>query len=250
MGHIPATGPAYPPTTLAAEPYQRSTIPGMQNFNTEPQEVSLQTSMPQVQLSLAAQDHQQAPVRTQYATYVHSTSAPTQLPLSAAADGSLGVPRYLDDGPRPSKSPRHASHPSVHSAGSVTNDSASNEYRYGPPYVGVSGNSGEIPHQSHQPPTYGHAGHETPSAPPSAPAPAPPSRDYFPPSQSWTTTAGESTAPSVSYTNGEHRPYPFPDHYKTGQGGGTKPEAHHPPPHPPPGVYHGQPLNHYSWNAT
>lgn len=251
MSHIPASGPSYPSATMATEPYQKMPMSGTQNFTAEPQDMPLQTSMPSVQLSLAAQDQQQPPIRTQYATYVQSTSAPPQMSLSATADSSLSVPRYMDDGQRPSKSPRHAGHQSVHSTSSITNDSPSNEYRYGPPYVGVNSAPADISNQSHQSSTFAPAGQDHGSAPSSAATTAPPPRDYFPPSQSWTTTAGESSASNVSYTNGDHRPYAFPEQYKTGHSGAAKPDSHLPaPPHSAPGVYQGQPLNHYAWSAT
>jgi hypothetical protein len=246
LAHIPASGPAYPAATLAAEPYQKLPLSGSTSFTTEPQEMPLPTSMPSVQLSLSAQDGQQAPIRTQYATYVQGTSAPPQLSLSSTADSSLSIPRYMDGGPRPAKSLRHASQQSVHSNSSLTNDSGSNEYRYGPPYVGST--TSEIsPHTQHPPPPYGSGAQDASSGQSSATASAPPPRDYFPSSQSWTTTAGETAGSSVSYTNGDNRPYTFSDQYKTG---GTKPDAAHPPHSAAAGVYSGPSMSHYSWSAT
>jgi hypothetical protein len=259
MPHNPGSA-TYPTTTMPSEPYQKMPLSGAPSFTAEPQEMPIQpTSMPSVQLSLVAQEQQQPPIRTQYATYVQSTSAPPHLSLSATADNSLNVPRYVDNNPRPSKSPRHASHQSV--ASSISNDTASGEYRYGPPPVyGTS----EMSPQSQHPPAqgasaaYGTPSQDTASAPPSATAPnAPPPRDYFPPSQSWTTTAGEPSAPSVSYTNGSapggaDRPYAFPS---------VKSEPHPPPPGPPQQQTqqsHGAPsagglygsVGHYAWNAA
>ncbi|KAK0615940.1 hypothetical protein B0T17DRAFT_609840 [Bombardia bombarda] len=237
MPHNPGTA-SYPTTSMAAEPYQKMPLSGGPSFTAEPQEMPIQqTSMPSVQLSLVAQDQQQQqqqqqqppPIRTQYANYVQGTSAPPHLSLSTTSDNSLNVPRYVDNNPRPSKSPRHASHQSIHSTSSISNDTASNEYRYGPPsYVGVNRQCvGPI------------VGPGKCSSP----------RDYFPSSQSWTTTAGEPPAPSVSYTNGSDRPYAF--------SGKSEPQHSHPHshshPHPPPPhsaapVYGG--VGHYAWNAT
>ena len=245
----PGSGSGYPSTTMA-DTYQKLPLSGGPSFTAEPQEMPIQQgSMPPVQLSLA-QDGQSAPIRTQYASYVQGTTAPPQLSLSTTADNSLNVPRYVDNNPRPSKSPRHASHQSVHSSSSISNDTTSNEYRYGPPYVGVNSNSGDLSPHSQQAPSYGAASQDHGSAPPSATSAVPPSRDYFPSSQSWPATAGEQGSASVSYTNGDNRAYAFPDQYKTGHGG-VKPETHQPP-HNTTGVYPGAPaMSHYQpWGAT
>jgi len=237
MPHNPGSA-SYPTTSMAAEPYPKMPLSGAPNFTAEPQDIQ-QTSMPSVQLSLAAQDQQTPPIRTQYATYVQGSSAPPLVSLSTTSDNSLNVPRYVDNNPRPSKSPRTAGHQSVHSTSSISNDTASNEYRYGAPY-GVSSSSTEISPQSQHPPpaAYGTPSQEGGSAPSSAQTNAPPPRDYFPPSQSWTTTAGEAPAPSVSYTNGNDRPYAFPS---------GKTEPHSQQPAPPHSQAYG---NHYTWNAT
>ena len=243
----PGSGSTYPSTSMAADAYQKMPLSGASNYTAEPQEMPLQ---PPVQLSLAPQDGQSAPIRTQYASYVQGTTAPPQLSLSTTADNSLAVPRYVDNNPRPSKSPRHASHQSVHSTSSISNDTTSNEYRYGPPYVGVNSNSGELsPHSQHAP-SYGAPSQDPGSAPPSATAAAPPPRDYFPPSQSWPATAGEQGSSNVSYNSSDNRAYAFPDQYKTGHSS-VKSEQH-PPAHAPPGVYPGAPaMSHYqTWGAT
>lgn len=250
MSQQPGSASAYPSTSMA-ESYQKVPLSGASGFTAEPQEMPLQQNpMPPVQLALAPPDGQSAPIRTQYANYVQGTTAPPQLSLSTTADSSLNVPRYVDHNPRPSKSPRHASHQSVHSNGSLSNDTTSNEYRYGPSsYVGVNSNSSELsPHSTH-PPSYAAPSQDSGSAPSSAAASAPPARDYFPSSQSWPATAGEQGPSSVSYTNGDNRPYAFPDHYKTGHSG-VKNEPH-PPAHAGAGVYPGPPaLSHYQWGAT
>jgi hypothetical protein len=225
----------------------------------------LQTSMPSVQLSLAAQDHQQPPIRTQYASYVQGSSAPPQLSVSTTADSSLSVPRYLDHGSqRPIKSPRHASHQSVHSTGSsVPSDPTSGEYRYGSTYGGVSSTPTEIsPSGAHAPQgSYGSSAapqQESGSAPSSSTTAAPPPRDYFPSAQSWTTTAGEAPSSSVSYTNGEHNRYAYPYQEKSSGHPSVKSEPQHhqsQPSHQQHGHasqqgYGGPGLTHYSWNTS
>jgi hypothetical protein len=249
MTHIPASGPAYPATTLSADPYQKMPLSEAPSFTTDPQDVSLQQSAaPSVQLSLPAQDHHHAPIRTQYAAYVHGTSASPQLSITTTADNGLGVPRYVDNNPRPSKSPRRTSHQSVQSTGSISNDAASNEYRYGPPYGTLGSNASEMNPQTQHPPAYGAPAPESNSAPPSATTAAH-QRDFFPPPQTWTTTAGEPAAPGATYTNGGTRSYAFPDHYKTGHGG-TKPDLPHLSHHSASGIYPGHQITPYQWSAT
>ncbi|CCC09998.1 hypothetical protein SMACR_02578 [Sordaria macrospora] len=249
MPHNPGST-SYPTTSMAGpEPYPKMPLSGAPSYTAEPQEMPIQqTSMPSMQLSMVAQDQQpSAPIRTQYASY--ASAPPPHLSLPSTADSSLNVPRYVDSNPRPSKSPRHGSH------GSLTNETASGEYRYGPPsYLG--NNSSDISPQSQHHPSTSGAGagaggapsgaYGTPSqeggasAPSSAPTSAAPPRDYFPPSQSWTSTAGEGQ--TSSYSNGGDRSYSFPT--------GVKTEPHSQPPHSGaavPGVYGN---NHYAWNAT
>lgn len=265
LSHIPASGPgSYPSTTIASDPYQKMPLSGAPGFTAEPSEMAPQmpTSMPSMQLSMVSnpndqqQQHQQQapPIRTQYASYVQpGTAAPSN--ATGQPNNSLSVPRYVDDNHRPVKSPRHASHPSVHSASSIANTDASNEYRYGPPYVGVTSSSTDTSQYSaapysaqHQPAgqdTSQHQQHAQASQSTSAQQQQQqqqPSRDYYPSPNSWTTTAGESSAPT--YTNGDHRSsYPFNDGgYKTA---GVKTEHL-----PPPSVYPGHNMNHYSYNTT
>jgi hypothetical protein len=233
----------YPPTTMGGDPYHKVPLTGAPSFTAEPHEIPLQTSMPSVQLSLAANEQQPA-LRSPYG-YVQPTTAPPQLSISTTAtamapsDSSLSVPRYVDQNPRPSKSPRHASHQSVHSTGSVTNNDASAEYRYGSSYGAVNNNPSEMTPSSFNPES-------------STPQSAPP-RDYYPPTNSWTSTAGEPSS-TTAYTNSEGRQYTFPDQYKSG-GSGTTAKAENPQP-PPPAVFSGTPrgsfdtINHYSWNTS
>ncbi|KAG7288866.1 hypothetical protein NEMBOFW57_005225 [Staphylotrichum longicolle] len=221
-------------------------LSGAPAFTAEPQEMPMQpTSMgPSVQLPLSAshdphhQHHphhhqtqqQQPPIRTQFATYTSapphhlSLSAPTG---TASADNSLAVPRYIGDtNPRPSKSPRHASHQSITS--SISNDTASGEYRYGRrrptrppaaarapaatrrrrrrrrqpaertpvppaparPHRGAGRTAGRVRAGRHGAASAA-AAQSAAAAAGAAGGQAPP-RDYFPSSQGWTTTAGEA----------------------------------------------------------
>ncbi|OTA61273.1 NDT80/PhoG like DNA-binding family protein [Hypoxylon sp. EC38] len=235
LSGMPASATAsYPPASIPADSYQKMPLSGTSNFTQEPQEMPMQTSMPSMQLSLAATEQQPPAIRTQYA-YVQGTSAPPQLSVtttsmgSSSDHGNLSVPRYVDSNPRPTKSPRHASHQSVSSSSNETS-----EYRYGPSgYVPVNSNSNELNSAS----TY--SGHSQQQQQPQSQQPPP--RDYYPPTTSWTTTAGEpSSAPVHSYhTSGgagsdSSRPYAFPG------------KSEHPP---PPGSY-ASTLNHYSWSPT
>ncbi|KAK8100286.1 Transcription factor [Apiospora kogelbergensis] len=216
MSSMPSSATAsYPPTSIPADSYQK-----MPAYSNEQQEMPLQSSMPPVQLSMVASE-QQPSIRTQYA-YVPGSSAPPQLSVSTSSmgaphDHNLNVPRYVDSG-RPSKSPRHASHTSVHSAGSISNHEAS-EYRYGS-YVPVNSNQSQMS----SPTTYttsdgnsaGHHHHQ-------------PTRDYYPPPNTWTTTAGEP-ATVQAYHNPESRPYGYQDQYKSGHAMPPLKTDHHPAP--------------------
>jgi hypothetical protein len=244
---VPASGTgAYPTTTIAAEPFPKMSLSGAGNFTAEPQEIPLQqTSMPPVHLSLAAHDQPPAPIRTQYAYVSGSSAPPPQLSLPTAGDSSLSVPRYVDSNPRAAKSPRHASHQSVHSAGSISNNDTSNEYRYGPPYVGVNNNSSDMSPPQQGQSGFGSGAPDTQASTQSGSTTAPPPRDYFPPTTSWTSTAGDSNVPA--YSNGESRPYAFPDHYKTGSS--AKPETAASQGYTAPrGSF--DTMHHYSWNAA
>lgn len=262
----PASGaPNYPATTIASDPYLKT------GFAAEPQEMGshMPSSMPSLSLSMVSSEQpgqqpgaassQVPPIRTPYASYVQSSTAPPP-PLSASATAGTGlsVPRYVDDSnPRPTKSPRNPSHPSIH-ASSISSTDSPNEYRYGPHYGSISSASADMSPQSNQQTasysTAGSGSNAQDTTAGGAPATGssggtvPPPRDYFPSSTSWATTAGESSAPT--YTNGDHRSsYPYvttTDQYKTS--GGVKNEAQHVAPPAP--VYPGQTMSHYSWNAS
>ena len=264
MPHTPGSA-TYPTSTLPPDPYPKMPLSGAPTFTAEPQEMPMQPSSmgPSVQLPLSAshdphhQHHphhhqpqqQQPPIRTQFATYTSapphhlSLSAPTG---TASPDNSLAVPRYIGDtNPRPSKSPRHASHQSITS--SISNDTAPGEYRYGPAPThhhqggGAGTGSGGYPaggdvvspqsgHPSLPPPpgpqsqvgqqggyaqdSTGGAGGAQPTGPAGAAGGQAPPRDYFPSSQGWTTTAGEAGAAAA----GGDRPYGYPG---AGGGGGA-----------------------------
>ncbi|KAL2160682.1 hypothetical protein VTH06DRAFT_1370 [Thermothelomyces fergusii] len=149
MPHTPGSA-TYPTSTMPPDPYPKMPLSGAPAFTAEPQEMPMQPSSmgPSVQLPLSAShdphQHQaqhhphphaqqqqptQPPMRTQFATY--TSAPPNHLSLSSTAgggsttspDSSLAVPRYIGDtNPRPSKSPRHASHQSV--ASSISNETA------------------------------------------------------------------------------------------------------------------------------
>ncbi|KAF3065065.1 Transcription factor vib-1 [Daldinia childiae] len=260
MSGMPASATAsYPPASIPADSYQKMPLSGSSNFTQEPQEMPMQTSMPSMQLSLAATEQQPPAIRTQYA-YVQGTSAPPQLSVTTTSMGSssdhsnLSVPRYVDSNPRPTKSPRHGSHQSIPSTSSISNSNDTSEYRYGPSgYVPVNNSSNELnsastynadsassagptgPASSAPSSAGGHSHHQQPQSQ------QPPPRDYYPPTTSWTTTAGEPSSATVhSYHNSaatgneSSRPYAFPS------------KSDHPP---APGSY-ASTLNHYSWSPT
>ncbi|OTB19020.1 hypothetical protein K445DRAFT_54470 [Daldinia sp. EC12] len=236
MSGMPASATAsYPPASIPADSYQKMPLSGTSNFTQEPQEMPMQTSMPSMQLSLAATEQQPPSIRTQYA-YVQGTSAPPQLSVtttsmgSSSDHGNLSVPRYVDSNPRPTKSPRHASHQSVPSTSSISNSNDTSEYRYGPSGAGPTGPASSAPSSAG-----GHSHHQQTQSQ------QPPPRDYYPPTTSWTTTAGEPSSATVhSYHNSaatgneSSRPYAFPS------------KSDHPP---APGSY-ASTLNHYSWSPT
>lgn len=290
----------YSASSMSADPYsQKLQLNTSTSYTAEPAEMTPQTSMPAMQLSLAAPAHQQPPIRTQYAYVPSGSSAPPQLSIQTTSSDGLSVPRYVDSNPRPTKSPRHASHQSV---GSITNTESSPEYRYGPPApYGMQSAGSEISPHSQQPPTpYGAApvssgsnmAQNTSSAPTNAvytpttgppsssghgetshqssTAMNPPSRDYFPSSHSWTTTAGEAPA-STSYTNGGDagRSYGYSDYNKAGgqphpsvkadphaqSHQSTQSQSHYgnpPPPVYPSAAHRGSvdAMSHYSWNGS
>lgn len=276
--------PNYPPTTLSSDPYSKQLPMASSGYTAEPQELQshLPTSMPSMQLSLVTSSDQPQqsggastqvpPIRTQYAAYT-SAATPSLSASSGGPGSSLSVPRYVDvdTNPRPTKSPRHPSHPSIHGSISSTDSPSNNtntEYRYGastaagPTAYGsmssssaadnISPSSAHPHHGTSQPHHSAGAGssssayrHTSPGAASSGSASAAqqqPPRDYYPSPASWTTTAGESSAPT--YTNGDHRgSYPYAtEQYKTS---GVKSDPHA----PPQPVYPGQTMSHYSWNS-
>ncbi|KAI0194610.1 hypothetical protein F4808DRAFT_464416 [Astrocystis sublimbata] len=254
MSGLPSSASTnYPSSTIQSDPYQKMPVSGSAGYSHEPPEIPMQqTSMPSMQLSLAATDQPPPPIRTQYA-YVPGTSAPSQMSVSTPALGSstgsadhsaLSVPRYVDSNPRPTKSPRHGSHQSVPSTSSLANNEATSEYRYGPPQTSTYDNQGS---------TYGTSGAEPSSAASTGPGPgsalAPP-RDYYPPSSSWTTTAGETSSSTVhayhhsGASGNESRPYTYPDQYKSSHPISVKSE------HPSAPATYASGLNNYSWSSN
>jgi hypothetical protein len=222
MPQIHSSGPGgYPATTISTDPYPKVSLAGTSSFSGEQSE--LPTSMaPPVQLSLVSGEQPSSSLRSQY-TYVHTSAAPPQLPVSAPAMSSteaMSVPRYIDSA-RPSKSPRHADQQSVH--GPAASDTSS-EYRFGS-YGGVSSSSGEVTQSSYN----------------SESSSANPPRDYYPPPNTWTTSAPEHSS-SAAYASGESRPF-----------APIKTEPTHPTPPP---VYEGghrgsfDAMNNYSWSGN
>ncbi|KAH6636951.1 hypothetical protein F5144DRAFT_201881 [Chaetomium tenue] len=286
MPHTPGSA-TYPASTIPADPYPKMPLSGAQTFTAEPQEMPMQpTSMgPSVQLPLSAshdphqhQHHQhphqqqpQPPIRTQFATY--TSAPPHHLSLSSTTgttspDNSLAVPRYIGDtNPRPSKSPRHASHQSVTS--SISNETASGEYRYGPPPPQTQGGGYPAPETSPQsqhpalppPPqigagqqgAYAQDGGASQSAAAGPGGQAPPPRDYFPTSQGWTTTAGGSGDAAGGPGQGVERPYGYPTATAgsgaSGHHHGVKAETH---PHAGAGAAQAAPQGGYgyAWNTA
>lgn len=215
-------------------------------FATEQPELPLQTSMaPSVPLPMTANDQSQPPLRSQY---TYTSSAP---PLSGnhvsigGPDAAFSMPRYVDSNPRPSKSPRHSGHQSVHSSGSISNTENSSDYRYGSYRTSNSG-----PSEVSQAPGY---------ASESSGATGAPSRDYYPPSSStWTTTAPAAAAESnsgLSYAGTDGRSYSFSSQEPYKSGASSLPPSKHET-GAPSGVYGGgsrgsfDTMNNYSWNAT
>lgn len=226
---------SYPSSSVPAESYPKLPLSGGSNYTAEPQQMSLPTSMPSVGLPLVSNEHP-SEIRTQYA-YVPGTRAPSPMaastPSLGSADHRLRVPRYMDSNSRPTKSPRHPNNPqSVQSSSTTTTTStASPEYRYGPPYVPVNSNSSESYSAENSSSNHAHS--------------QPPARDYYPPSSSWTTTAGEPAASVSSYHSSESRPYSLSEAYKTGH---AVPPVRTEQPSAP-GAY-ASTLNHYSWSPT
>jgi hypothetical protein len=196
--------------------------------------------MPPLHMGMTSGDQQPA-IRAQYA-YPQSTAAPAQLPssstaLTGGAEHNLHIPRYIEDEHgRPAKGPRHAGHSSIHSAGSLTNNDAS-EYRYGPgSYVPVNNPSSSDLAGSTYPSTDTATGGSGQSQPP---------RDYYPSSNTWTTTAGETSATVATYPAAGDRSYSYSEQYKAAQ--------NMPPLRTDTGqtaATYGSSLSHYSWSPT
>ncbi|KAM0204358.1 hypothetical protein ACHAPI_000111 [Fusarium lateritium] len=238
LGHVPTSGAeSYPAASMGS-------LPGAPSYPAESQGMPLQSSMePPVPLSMVSNDSEHPPVRSQYTYNMQSTTAPPQLSIHTTPLGgheqAMNIPRYVDN-PRPLKSPRHMSHPSIRSAGSVANNEASPEYRYAP-YAPVHQSPSEVAQPNYNPET---------SGPPSVPA-----RDYYAPSHSWTSAAGEHNT-NLAYASNEPRPYPFPqDEYKNTTAA-TSPVKTEPSQSQPPSVYNGAPrgsfdaMHQYSWNGN
>ncbi|CAF3443491.1 unnamed protein product [Fusarium graminearum] len=237
IGHVPTSGAEnYPAATMGP-------LTGTASFSAESQGMPIQSSMePPAPLSMVSNDSEHPPVRSQY-TYMQTTTAPPQLSIQTTPLGgheqAMNIPRYVDN-PRPLKSPRHMSHPSIRSSGSVANNEPSPEYRYAP-YAPVHPSPSEVAQPSYHPET---------SGPPSVP-----SRDYYAPPHTWTSAAGEHNT-NLAYANNETRPYPFPqDEYKNTTTGTSPTKTEPSQPHPT-SVYNGtargsfDTMHQYSWNGN
>ena len=229
---------------MGTDAFSKLPLSGAPHFTAEPQEMALPTSMaPPVQMTPMAIDQQHPPIRSQY-PYVDASTGPQQLSIHTgsvnAPEHGLNIPRYVDN-PRPSKSPRHNTHPSLQSANAIPNNEASPEYRYGQ-YAPVNIGSHDV-----APPTY------NPS--PTGPSPAS-AREYYSSPTTWTSAAGEPSA-TVAYANNDGRSFSFSqDQYKATAESSTpvKPDPSQPPIQS--SVYSAGPrgsfdaMNHYSWSGN
>ncbi|RKK10476.1 Transcription factor vib-1 [Fusarium oxysporum f. sp. cepae] len=220
MSHVPISGTV---SYLAAT---MGSLAGTVSFSAESQGLPIQSSMEHPgPLSMVINDSEQPPVWSQY-TCMQTTTAPLQVsihttPLSSH-EKAMDLPRYVDN-PRPVKSPRHMSHPSIQRTGSIANNEASPEYRYAP-YAPVHTSPSEATQPSYNPGT---------SGPLSVPA-----RDYYVPSHTWTSAAGDHNT-NLSYASIETRPYSFPqDQYKN-TSAGTSPTKTEPSQSQPTSVCNG-----------
>lgn len=208
-----------PPSSLGADAYPKLPLAGAAGFTTEPPELSLQqaTSMAPAAvpgLPLSADSVSQPPPPPPLRSHFSSTSS------SAPAGDSFSMPRYVDGGARPSKSPRQSGHQSVHSSGSVVTsntDASSADYRYAA----------------------------------AARSDAPP-----PSTATWSSAEHSPSAMSVAYAAADARSYSFPSHesYKTAVP--AMPPFKHDAGAPAAGVYGGglrgsfDTMNNYSWSAA
>ncbi|KAG6040471.1 hypothetical protein E4U41_000471 [Claviceps citrina] len=172
-------------STLASDPYSKLPLSGSSSFANEPQDLPLQTSMASsVSLPLTTAEHGHSGLRSQYNNY--TTTSTSQIPGSSVTIGSesaFTMPRYMDGTSRPSKSPRHHGHQSIHSSGSIQHTEGP-DYRYGS-FRGMSNGVGDV-----------------------SPGGNPPAgRDYYPSANTWTTTASEPSS-NLSYASHDGRSYP------------------------------------------
>ncbi|GAB0134090.1 transcription factor vibA [Epichloe bromicola] len=173
------------PSTMAPDSYSKLPLSGSSGFASEPQELPLHTSIPSssVPLPLATADHGQPGLRSQYN---YTTTSTPHIPGSTVTIGSesaFTMPRYMDGNPRPSKSPRHHSHQSIHSNSSIQHAEGP-DYRYGS-FRGMNSGVGDV-----------------------SPGGNPPAgRDYYPSANTWTTAAAEPSS-TLSYAGHDGRSYP------------------------------------------
>jgi hypothetical protein len=201
---------------MAPDSYSKLPLSASSTFPAEPQELPLQTSLgSSVSLPLTTADQTQSGIRSQYN---YTTTSTPQLPgstVTIGADSGFSMPRYVDSNPRPSKSPRHQGHQSVHSNGSI-HHSESPDYRYGS-FRNTTNGVGDI----------------SPGG-----GSAIPSRDYYPPANTWTSTAAEPS-PSLTYAGSDGRSF-----------SGIPPLKHELAPYSGGARGSFDTMNNYSWTAA
>ncbi|KAK2591015.1 hypothetical protein QQS21_011293 [Conoideocrella luteorostrata] len=203
------------PSTLASDSYSKLPLSGSSGFSSEPQELPLQTSMASsIPLPLTTTDQGQAGLRSNYNYATTSTPHIPGSTVTIGADSTFSMPRYMDSNPRPSKSPRHQSHQSIHSNGSV-HPAEGADYRYGS-FRGMNSSVGDVS--------------------PGGNAPA--SRDYYPSANTWTTSSAEPTS-NLAYAGHDGRSY-----------SGVPPLKHETPSYSSSARGSFDSINNYSWTAA
>lgn len=170
---------------MAPDSYSKLPLSGSSGFTNEPQELPLHTSMTSsVPLPLATAEHGQPGLRSQYNYTSTSTPQISGSTVTMGSESAFTMPRYMDGNARPCKSPRHQSHQSIHSNGSIQHAEGGPDYRYGS-FRGMSSGVGDV-----------------------SPGGNPPAgRDYYPSANTWTTTAAEPGS-NPSYASHDGRSYP------------------------------------------
>ncbi|GAO15801.1 hypothetical protein UVI_02021350 [Ustilaginoidea virens] len=202
------------PSTVASDSYSKLPLSGSSNFTNDSQELPLQSSMaPSVPLPLSTSDHGPPGIRSQYNYAPTSTAHLPASTVTIGADSNFSIPRYVDGNPRPSKSPRHQGHQSIHSSSSIPAEGP--DYRYSS-FRGLTSGNGDVS--------------------PGGNAPA--TRDYYPSVSTWTSTAAEPSS-NLAYAGHESRPY-----------SAVPPLKHEAPPYSSSTRGPFESMNNYSWTAA